>query len=97
MVFVALGDDKKHPDHVLAVVQHFDYMNNTAYTFGGQSLGATLSSRFRLSNKVALRTRLEKEPMPDLKRVRALRERECALGYEHTCRRLGIAYAPPRP
>jgi TPR repeat protein len=49
------------------------------------------------SECLALRTRLEKEPMPDLKRVRALRERECALGYEHTCRRLGIAYAPPRP
>jgi TPR repeat protein len=49
------------------------------------------------SECLALRTRLEKEPMPDLKRVRALRERECALGYEHSCRRLGIAYAPPRP
>ena len=49
------------------------------------------------SECLALRTRLEKEPAGDLKRVRALRERECALGYEHTCRRLGIAYAPPRP
>lgn len=49
------------------------------------------------SECLALRTRLEKEPTPDLKRVRALRERECALGYEHTCRRLGIGYPPPRP
>ena len=47
------------------------------------------------SECLAPRTRLEKEPMSDLKRVRALRE--CALGYEHTCRPLGIAYAPPRP
>jgi hypothetical protein len=46
-------------DHVLALVQHFDYMNNTAYEFGGQSVGAALSSRFRLSNRVGLRTRLD--------------------------------------
>ena len=38
-------------DHVFALVQHFDYMNNTAYEFGGQSVGGALSSRFRLSNK----------------------------------------------
>lgn len=49
------------------------------------------------SECLALRTRLEKEPMPELKRVRALRERECALGYEHSCRRMGVAYAFPRP
>jgi hypothetical protein len=46
-------------DHVLAFVQHFDYMNNTAYKFGGQSLGAALSSRFRLSDNVLLKTRLD--------------------------------------
>jgi hypothetical protein len=46
-------------DHVLALVQHFDYMNNTAYEFGGQSVGAALSSRFRLSNRVGLQTRLD--------------------------------------
>jgi hypothetical protein len=48
-----------HSDHVLSVVQHFDYMNNTAYEFGGQSLGAALSSRFRLSDKLKLATRLD--------------------------------------
>jgi hypothetical protein len=46
-------------DHVLALVQHFDYMNNTAYKFGGQSLGAALSSRFRLSDRVLLKTRMD--------------------------------------
>ena len=30
-------------------------MNNTAYEFGGQSLGAALSSRFRLSDRSARR------------------------------------------
>jgi hypothetical protein len=45
--------------HVLQVVQHFDYMNNTAYEFGGQSIGAALSSRFRLSDKLGLTTRLD--------------------------------------
>jgi TPR repeat protein len=46
---------------------------------------------------LAIRTRLEKEPMPDPKRIRALRERECSLGYEHSCRRLGIGFALARP
>jgi len=46
-------------DHVLEVVQHFDYMNNTAYEFGGQSVGASLSSRFRLSDTMTLKTRVD--------------------------------------
>jgi hypothetical protein len=46
-------------NHVLAIVQHFDYKNNTAYVFGGQSIGAALSSRFRLSKRVDLRTRVD--------------------------------------
>jgi hypothetical protein len=52
-----LGADQ--PSHVVSLVQHFDYLNNTAYEFGGQSLGAALSSRFRLSDKLSLRTRLD--------------------------------------
>jgi hypothetical protein len=51
-----LGESR---DHVIAIVQHFDYMNNTAYEFGGQSAGAALTSRFRLSNRFGLRTRLD--------------------------------------
>jgi hypothetical protein len=46
-------------DHVIAVVQHFDYMNNTAYEFGGQSAGAALSSRFKLSSRLGLTTRVD--------------------------------------
>jgi hypothetical protein len=51
------------PNHVLALVQHFDYMENTAYEFGGQSLGAALLSRFKLSDKVGLTTRLDADGM----------------------------------
>jgi opacity protein-like surface antigen len=54
----ALGDESA-PNHVLAVVQHFEYLNNTAYKFGSQSVGPTLLSRFRVSNRLALRTRLD--------------------------------------
>jgi hypothetical protein len=54
----ALGSAQA-PNHVLQLVQHFDYMNNNAYEFGGQSVGAALSSRFRLSDKVRLSTRLD--------------------------------------
>jgi hypothetical protein len=46
-------------DHVFQLVQHFDYLNNTAYEFGDQALGAALSSRFRLSDRLALTTRLD--------------------------------------
>ena len=46
-------------NHVFQLVQHFDYLNNTAYEFGGQALGAALSSRFRLSNRLTLSTRLD--------------------------------------
>ncbi len=49
------------------------------------------------SECLAIRTRLEKDPLPDPKRVHALRERECALGYEHSCRRLGVGFALARP
>jgi len=48
-------------DHVFALVQHFDYQNNTAYLFGGQSVAASLSSRFRTSNRAGVTTRLDGE------------------------------------
>jgi uncharacterized protein DUF3943 len=51
--------DKSSPNHVLAVVQHFEYMNNTAYKFGSQSIGPALLSRFRLSDRFTLRTRVD--------------------------------------
>jgi len=51
--------DAAAPNHVLAIFQRFDYMNNTAFEFGGQSLGAALYSRYRLSDKYGLGTRLD--------------------------------------
>jgi hypothetical protein len=50
-----LGSDKTSPNHVLAVVQHFEYLNNTAYKFGSQALGPALMSRFRLSDRLTRR------------------------------------------
>jgi len=45
------------PNHVFAISQYYDYMNNNTWEFGGQSVAATLYSRFRLSNKVGVTTR----------------------------------------
>jgi len=47
------------PNHVFSIVQHFDYVNNDIYEFGGQSFGPSLMSRFRLSQKVGLQTRVD--------------------------------------
>jgi hypothetical protein len=47
------------PDHVFALTQRFDYLNNNAFEFGGQSVGATLHSRYRLSDKWGLGTRVD--------------------------------------
>ena len=46
-------------NHAVSIVQMFDYMNNTAYEFGAQSLGTALTSRFRLSDSFGLTTRFE--------------------------------------
>jgi hypothetical protein len=51
-----LGDEG---NHVFQAVQHFEYLNNNAYEFGGQSFGAALSSRFTLSDRYALSTRVD--------------------------------------
>jgi hypothetical protein len=58
----ALGQASK-PNHVLALVQYFDYMNNQAYEFGGQSFGLSLFSRFKLGDKVGLKTRVDGSAM----------------------------------
>jgi len=47
------------PNHVFAISQYYDYLNNNAFEFGGQSLAATLYSRFKLSNKLGLTTRAD--------------------------------------
>jgi hypothetical protein len=47
------------PKYAFAVVQHFDYYNNNAYEFGQQALGPTLFARYRLTDKLGLRLRLD--------------------------------------
>lgn len=49
--------NQEAPNHVFAISQYYDYMNNSSWEFGGQSLATTLYSRFRLSNKVGVTTR----------------------------------------
>jgi hypothetical protein len=51
--------DKAHLRHVLEIAQHFDYMNNTNYEFGGQSFGPSVLSRFDLGDRWSLHTRLD--------------------------------------
>jgi hypothetical protein len=46
-------------DHVFEVAQHYDYMNNDDYEFGGQSFGPSLLSRFGVGGRWTLRTRLD--------------------------------------
>ena len=45
------------PNHVFAISQYYDYMNSSIFEFGGQSIGASLYSRFRLSDKVGITTK----------------------------------------
>src|SRR5262249_52540034 len=51
--------DAGAPKHVFQIAQHYDYMNNTDYEFGGQSFGPSLLSRFDLGNRWSLRTRVD--------------------------------------
>jgi hypothetical protein len=54
-----LGDSPSDPKNVLAIVQHFEYVNNTAYEWGGQSFGPSLYSRFGKSEGTQFRTRVD--------------------------------------
>jgi hypothetical protein len=47
------------PRHSLALQQDFDYIDNEAYEYGGQSLGPALLSRFVLSPTTVLLTRAQ--------------------------------------
>ncbi len=51
-----LGDSRKH---AIAFAQYFDYVNNNAYEFGGQSFGGAFYSRFRPSAKIGIQTRVD--------------------------------------
>ena len=46
-------------NHSLAFVQDFDYIDNEAFEYGGQSFGPALLSRFELSQNFALTTRAQ--------------------------------------
>jgi hypothetical protein len=45
--------------HAIAFTQYFDYINNNAFEFGGQSFSGTLFSRFRPSAKWGIETRAD--------------------------------------
>jgi hypothetical protein len=45
--------------HAVAFVQYFDYINNNAYEFGGQSFGGALFSRFQPTESMKIQTRLD--------------------------------------
>jgi hypothetical protein len=51
-----IGDGKKN---LLTLQQDFDYIDNEAYEYGGQSLGPGFLSRFTLSPKYTLYSRLQ--------------------------------------
>jgi hypothetical protein len=46
-------------NHSFAIQQDFDYIDNEAYEYGGQSFGPSLLSRFELSQKYTLVTRAQ--------------------------------------
>jgi hypothetical protein len=50
--------DRENPKHALAIIQDFDYINNEAYEYGGQSFGLTLFSGFGQPQGTRLVTRL---------------------------------------
>ena len=45
--------------NAFAISQYFDYVNNNAYEFGGQSFGLTWYSRFRPSATIGIQTRVD--------------------------------------
>jgi len=47
------------PNHSLALQQDFDYIDNEAFEYGGQSLGPSLLSRFELGGETQLWSRLQ--------------------------------------
>ena len=46
-------------NHMLALTQHFQYDNNQAYEYGGQSFGPTLYSRWGTAGDFALESRVD--------------------------------------
>ena len=50
--------NQEFPNHVFAITQFYDYMNNNTFEFGGQSVATSLLSRFWLSDTARVRTRV---------------------------------------
>ena len=50
--------NQEQPNHVFAITQFYDYMNNNTFEFGGQSVATSLLSRFWLSDTARVRTRV---------------------------------------
>ncbi len=51
--------DAAYPKHALAFAQYFDYVNNNAYEFGGQSFGVAWWTRHRPWTKIGIQTRVD--------------------------------------
>src|SRR5262249_32774548 len=51
--------DTPRATHVLAAYQHFDYLDNEAYTFGGMSFGASFFSRMAPHHEISATSALE--------------------------------------
>ena len=78
--------------HVFVVRQNYDYWNNNAYEFGGQSFSAGVDSRFGLSDKLNLATQVSADFMlmgavnsdfafvADLPDIERLREYDYGIG-----------------
>ncbi len=52
-------NDSEETRHVFSVAQNYDYFNNNAYEFGGQSFSASLLSRWRLNDEWSIWTALD--------------------------------------
>lgn len=53
----SLGETENHR-HIIAAYQDLDYIDNDAYTYGGQSIGVGYQSRFATGSQTSLRTAL---------------------------------------
>jgi hypothetical protein len=51
--------DARPANHAFALVQHFQYMNNKAYEYGGQSLGAAVLSRWGSVGSLGIESRFD--------------------------------------
>ena len=54
----ALGDES-YSKQAIAFTQYFDYVNNNAYEFGGQSVGVGWMSRYRPTATIGIQTRVD--------------------------------------